>query len=166
MKSRSNYAEKWSMSVFSALWQCKSKMVFRYFVLDYLGNTHFFTDFHIWINMLFTFETFTNCVCSCHFCRWYLTFYWDVLLPLIQPHYPINITICPQILPNYAAASEHQACPSDIYYVSLTYHFGFCQSGHRVVLFCNTYWFLCTSPGVLPPSQPVRLARRMKPVTF
>lgn len=43
---------------------------------------------------------------------------------------------------------------------------GVCQSGHRVVSFCDTYCFLCTSPGVYTYSQAIRLARRMKPVTF
>lgn len=41
------------------------------------------------------------------------------LLLLIQEHYLIIATIWSQILFNYKVASDHQAHPSDIYYVSL-----------------------------------------------
>lgn len=80
----------------------------------------------------------------------------DVSLRVIQPRYPINITVCPQILPNYTVHIWVSSLPKWhlLCIINISVHFGVCQSGQRVISFCSTYWFRCTSPESLPTANP------------
>lgn len=73
----------------------------------------------------------------------------DVLLLLIQPHYPINITICPQILPNYTVHIWISSLPKWhlLCIINISVHFGVCQSGQKSFHFATHIGF-----GVHPRS--------------